>query len=85
MTEEIKKRAGQGIRDFFLGGTFISCILIFWKVACFVTTVNLYMEAQKIEMIKFNVRLSEISNNLETLKQWKVATTGKPFQEKYGE
>ena len=69
----------QIFRDCMLGGILVFCVLTFWKTAAFVTMVNMFMESQRIEHIKLDVRLSTLAGDIQILKEWKVAKTQRPF------
>ena len=81
MTTEQRGNTWQNIRDGISIATFIFCLGILWQGAAFYTTVNNYMRDHKEKHIEIESRLFIQANELEVLKQWKVARTQRPFQE----
>lgn len=79
MTEEIKKRSWQGIRDFILGGTFLACLGTLWQMSAFVQSVKDFESAQQISHTDIEIKFSTIFKELDVLREWKVSTTQKPF------
>lgn len=79
MSDETKKIAWQGIRDFFLGGTFIFCLTILWQMAAFVQSVKDFQVKQKELQQEVDIKFSVIYNELDVLREWKVSVTQKPF------
>jgi len=80
MAPETKKTLWTWIKENSVScGTLVTCLIILWKVSAFCTTVNIFMKDQTENNIKNETRFTSQSNDIQVLKEWKVAQTGRPF------
>ena len=79
MAQQLKSVWGI-IRDILIAGGFILMVMTFWNTATFVQKINDFIESQKDCHITINKTIDQQGSDINVLKEWKVATTGKPFR-----
>lgn len=71
----------QLIRDVLLSGTFIFCLGILWQAASFCQSMKDYVADHGQKHIQIDCKIKTIENDVQILKEWKIAKTQKPFVE----
>ena len=67
------------IRDIVSGGTFLGLITLVFYAGQLVERFDNFCKAQNEINIKINERIISVLNDVSILRDWKVASTQKPF------